>query len=265
MGQRHSVIRALLRLSVLAIHILNGLMLVLINRLRLGDNWFDTRKGRQLIRKWARQACHILAVQIESNGVVSPVKGTLFVANHISWIDIIALYTELDIKFIAKDAVKSWPLIGRLATSTGNLFIERNRHFAMNAVINNIRSELDNNNSIMVFPEGTTTDGWNVKRFYTGLFSSVTNTDTVVQTIALYYKRDGGIDEHAPYIGEDNFITHLFRIASLEKTCLHINFGVPFLPGSMDRHELAALAYSSVVGMLTELRGQTPARLSWAA
>lgn len=253
------------RLPVLFVHILYGLLLVISSRLRLGGTWYDTEQGRAAIKQWATRACRILAIRIEVNGVISPVPGSLFVANHISWIDVLALYCILDTKFISKRAVKSWPLIGTLANSTGNIFIDRKRNFSLNAVISGLRAELESKHSITVFPEGTTTDGRAVNRFHSGLFNAVTNSDYVVQGIAICYTRNAERDELAPYVGDDNFILHLFRIASLSKTCLQIDFAIPFLPDSMSRHEIAAQAYSSIVDILNARGEPTPARLVRAA
>ncbi len=255
MRQERSLLRASLRLSVLTIHLTVGLMIVFSSRLRYGEKWFDTDTGKQIIQSWTHRACRILAIEVQTNGVLSPVRDTLYVANHISWIDIIGLSTVLPAKFIAKDTVKSWPVIGTLATMTGNLFIMRERRFSLNGVIDNIRQELNNKNAVLIFPEGTTTDGWNVSRFYTGLFSSVSNTEHVIQAIALDYQRHDRLDKLAPYIGEDNFVAHLFTIASLEKTCLQIKFGVPFISGNMSRHDIASTTYTDIINMLNEQRG----------
>lgn len=212
-----------------------------------------------------KRACRILSINVEVHGMPSPIQDTLFVANHISWIDIIALASFLDARFIAKDDVKSWPLIGWMASLSGNLFIERNRPTCMKSLIENVCGVLKKYNAIVLFPEGTTTDGMSVNRFYPGLFSSVAYSEHVVQPIALYYQRNGAIDEFSPYIGEDNFISHLFQICSFKSTEVKINLGISFLPISMDRHEIASQAYSDIVGMLNRQRGITPVKLSWAA
>ena len=245
-----SVFRACTRLTVLLIHILYALLLIVKFRLYHGRQWFDTEPGKLVIRWWVQRACHFLALKLQVKGAASIAPNTLFVANHVSWMDIIALLAVSNTKFISKDAVKRWPVIGWLATAIGTLFIHRGKHFAVSRMIDNIRHELDSRHAILVFPEGTTTDGTQVGRFHAGVFNSVSGTQHYVQAIALRYRRYNGPDKFAPYIGDDIFINHLFRIASLKETTLEIVFALPFQPASMNRHYIATTTQTVITDML---------------
>lgn len=231
-------------------HILYALLLIVKFRLYHGRQWFDTRPGKLVIQWWVQRACRVLAIRLHVNGVASTAQDTLFVANHISWIDIIAILAVSNTKFISKDVVKHWPVIGWLATAIGTLFVHRGKYFSVNRMIEDIRHELDNRHAILIFPEGTTTDGTEVARFHTGAFNSVSASEHYVQAIALRYKRQNRLDKFAPYIGNDVFVKHLFRIASLRETSLEIVFATPFQPVSMNRHDIARLTHTSITDML---------------
>lgn len=260
MQKESSVFRACARLTVLMIHILYALLLIVKYRAHHGREWFDTEPGKLIIRWWTQRACRILAVRLHVKGTASIVQDTLFVANHISWLDIIALSAVMNTKFISKDTVRYWPVIGWLAAAIGTLFIHRGKSFAVNRMIEDVRLELDNNHSILVFPEGTTTDGRQVARFHAGLFKSVSGSSHFVQAIALRYRRQGGVDKFAPYIGNDNFAGHLFRIASLRETCLEVAFSQPFQTANMSRYDIAMAAHDVIVDMLRGHQDITPQR-----
>lgn len=248
-----SVFRACVRLMFLIMHLLLVFFVAFVCRIRYGKDWFNTERGRYLIKWWMRQTCRILAIRLQVKGVSSTVQNTLFVANHISWIDIIALASLLDTKFISKRTVKSWPVIGWLATIIGTLYISRGNKFAVNRVIDQIRAELDNNNAVLLFPEGTTTDGRQIARFHASLFKVVSGgEDHMVQAIALRYQRQGRLDNYAPYIVNDNFVAHLFRLAALTETCLEVVFTSPFQAVAMSRHEIAETAHNHIAGILMD-------------
>ena len=248
-GQR-SWLRAVVRLTTLSAHILLGVGLVAALRLSLGQRWFNSRQGKAIVQWWARTVCRILVIRVRQRGAASIVKNTLYVANHISWIDIIAIGSVVQTKFISKHTVRHWPVIGTLVAASGTVFIDRGKHFALNRAIATVRAELDQQHAMLIFPEGTTTDGWNMARFYPGLFSVLKDSRHVIQPLALRYVRDGKLDMLAPYIGEDNFVAHLFRIAAVTETCLELQFGSVIAAGNRGRHELAAVTHAEIMTML---------------
>ncbi|MDH5179574.1 MAG: 1-acyl-sn-glycerol-3-phosphate acyltransferase [Gammaproteobacteria bacterium] len=239
-------IRTIVRLSHLVIHIGAGLLQVAYARFTYGPQWYETGWGIAAERRWMQRACRILAVRIKTCGMVSAVRGTLFVANHISWLDIITLASVIETRFLAKDNVRSWPLIGALTASVGSLFIVRGRYFVIKKVAAEIKHTLNRGRSVLIFPEGTTTDGRTIGRFHSGLFKAVSEDDHFVQPIALSYFRAGRPDPHAPYIGSDTFLAHLFRIASQEVTDVTISFTPPIYTAPLMRNAIADLAQAQI-------------------
>lgn len=253
-----SILRACARLAVLALHIQYGLLLIVLYRYRYGGAWYDSDQGHTVIRWWAKRACRILSLHVRMKGAASIVRGTLFVSNHVSWMDIIALSSLIEAKFLSKETVKYWPVIGALASASGTLFIRRGKYFAVNGVIETIREKLDNNYSILIFPEGTTTDGRRVGRFHAAMFKSVSDSGHFVQAVALRYRRHGKPDELAPYIGNDNFLGHLFKVASLGETRLEVAFTMPFQALNLSRNAIADMTHAAIADILREQEEPAP-------
>ena len=168
-----------------------------------------------VVTSWARRALDILNVRIVWQGNAPPgaVTSTLFVCNHVSWLDILALLAVRPMRFVAKSEVRSWPMIGWMAMKTGTLFLRRNecRHLAQ--VKRTIESALAHGGCIATFPEATTTDGITVRPFHSGLFESAVVSGATVWPVALrYYHSDGSLSKEAAFIGDQSLISSLRRI-----------------------------------------------------
>jgi 1-acyl-sn-glycerol-3-phosphate acyltransferase len=112
----------------------------------------------------------------------------VYVANHVSWLDIPCLLALIDATFVAKDEVARWPLVGDLAVQVDTIFFPRGEGQAQ-AAAERMMWHLVRRRSVMFFPEGTTTDGTTVRHFHSRLFQAATRTGTSVQPIAIRYMK----------------------------------------------------------------------------
>jgi len=135
----------------------------------------------------------------------------LFVSNHISWSDIPVLGGQAPLRFLSKAEVGRWPVIGWLARQAGTLFITRGGGRA-GAARAEIAATLKAGESVLVFPEGTTSSGLTVLPFHSRLLRAAADAAVRIQPISIAYTRDGRPDHLAPFIGEDEFQTHLLRM-----------------------------------------------------
>lgn len=157
-----------------------------------------------------RWACRCLGLEIHQHG--APTESTaLFVSNHISWSDIPVLGSLAPIRFLSKAEVGQWPVIGWLAQQAGTLFINRGGGQARK-VRKRIAENLRAGENVLVFPEGTTSEGLNVLPFHGLLLTAAQDSDTPVQPVTIAYRRAGRPDHLAPFIGEDEFHRHLLRL-----------------------------------------------------
>ena len=149
---------------------------------------------------------------------------TLFTANHISFLDIIVIASTTPARFLSKQALRHWPIIGFITSSAGTIFIKRGNRQVIHKTIQTISSALEQQHSLVIFPDGTTTLGVNVKKFHNGLFQAAINKHIPVQPIALRYIRDGKPDRIAAYIDKDNFIISLIKIMAQSKIDVQLSY-----------------------------------------
>ena len=158
-------------IAILKVSIVLALTITLMPMYLLGlalDYLFGQRIVVLLIKKfWSRAVMRTIGIEWELVGLKS--EAHVFVSNHISWIDILAINSILDVVFIAKKEVRSWPGLGVLAALGQTIFIERK---SLNALSHKLALEecLKKGKSIFFFPEGTSTDGSIIKQFKSSLF-----------------------------------------------------------------------------------------------
>ncbi|MBB5321535.1 lysophospholipid acyltransferase family protein [Marinobacter oulmenensis] len=166
--------------------------------------------------------------QITVHGQLSDGGNALFIANHISWIDIPALGSIQPLRFLSKSEVARWPVIGWLARQGGTLFIQRGARQAR-AVRENIIHRLEQGESIVIFPEGTTSSGIAVLPMHGLLMSTAGAAGVPIQPVTIGYRRDLRSDALAPFIGDDTFQGHLWRLLKKAPTRIEIVYHEPVL------------------------------------
>lgn len=192
----------------------------------------DLRRRREQ-RFFARLLAGI-GVEIEPVGAPVDEPGTLFVANHISFTDVLALALLLDVRFVAKADVRRWPLIGAWAERLGTLFVERGARGQAGAQVSAIGEVLRGGGRVLLFPEGTTSDGLAVLPFRSALLEAAAVARRV-QPVALTYS-DGA---RRAYVGEESLGANLLRLAP-HRARLRIEFLPPVeVPAPFDRKRLA--------------------------
>ncbi len=130
-----------------------------------------TGKGAQILpRLWQKCACTIFRIKINLHGTPHTDSQTIYVSNHISYLDIPVIGSLIDASFVAKDDVESWPLFGYLAKLQQTAFISRDKANVTTAK-SALDKALDNGKSIIMFPEGTSTNGKKVRPFKSSLFA----------------------------------------------------------------------------------------------
>lgn len=168
----------------------------------------------------------ILNIKIQLIGEIYTAKPGLLVSNHASWIDISILSSLTNISFIAKSEVSSWPIFGFLAKMQDTLFIER-KSIKASKQKNEIKDILSKGKRLVLFPEGTSSDGNRVLNFKSSLFS-VAECDSniedlyAIQAITICYKGLNGLPmsrSERPYLswwGDMGLISHLWNMLSFK-------------------------------------------------
>lgn len=200
---------AFLRLLALIAHALLG---ALIAALSPGRTLTETPAGQRVIRLWHRILLAILGLRLRIHGE-PPRAPVLIVANHISWVDIPALGAVCPGHFIAKSEISAWPIIGWLARQAGTFYIKRGDRKASAGVAARMSEAFIARESVLLFPEGTSTDGRTVRAFHARLFAAAIETGCPVQPVSLQYPdRNGFPHPAAPFIGEDTLLRHVWGL-----------------------------------------------------
>ncbi|QVL46832.1 MAG: 1-acyl-sn-glycerol-3-phosphate acyltransferase [Thiocapsa sp.] len=207
-----------------------------------------------MTRRWHRRLCAILGIRIRVFGGAQP--GCLLIGNHISWLDIPVVGAQGEIAFLSKAEVRDWPLIGWLAETAGTLFVERGA-IRIDEIAGRLR-KIGRDRTLMLFPEGTTSDGSDVLRFHPRLFALAQETGLMIQPVALAYRghADERPDPVAPFIGEDTLLAHLLRVIRHPGLTAEVHFLPPTAIGE-DNNTRRLLA-ERTRGAIVEALGMHP-------
>lgn len=237
-----------LRLVRLVLHLLVGvikaaLLLPLVGRAR----------RTELIRRWSAGVLAILNVRLIAKGEVpdSSAADVMFVANHISWLDIYLLDAVCPVRFVAKAEVRAWPVIGWLAVKIGTLFIERTRRHDTARAGREVVDALRQGDCVAVFPEGTTSNGTLLRPFHASLLQSAITSGARLWPVAIrYVHRDGTANLSPAYVDNMSFADSLFRILDEPDLEAEITYLEPLPVQGRSRRELAALAEKAIANAL---------------
>ena len=187
-----------------------------------------------------------LDVRTEGTPIYSDV---LYVANHVSWLDILALGGAAPSVFVSKDDVYGWPLVGMLARIGGTIFIDRGSRRAARGQVDQLGIALLQHQPVALFPEGTTGDGINLIPFRPALFASVAPPPPgiVVQPVAIDY---GPAAPEICWCGDEDLGTNAKKILGRPGALVCTLKFLPALPASADRKQLASQAQAAIAAAL---------------
>ncbi|REL38964.1 1-acyl-sn-glycerol-3-phosphate acyltransferase [Rhodohalobacter sp. SW132] len=205
------------------------------------------------MRNWSRAAALIFNIRVKAEG--KPPKAPFFiVCNHMGYLDIIPLYLQLRCTFVAKKEVRSWPILGKMVDSVGVIFVDRNRRTDVKRVNELITNSLNEFQGLIVFPEGTSTGGYEVKDFHASLLQYPAATNRPVYAASLHYetapKDPPAVDSVCFFGGRESFGSHVVKFAQNRRTDCTIRFREETIQ-SDDRKELAVKLHDAVAEIFT--------------
>lgn len=203
------------------------------------------------IQKWARTMLKRLGVELKVVGAPAPAGPLLLVANHISWVDILALHSVCPCRFVAKADVERWPLVGTLVTGGGTLYVKRESRRDAMRVVHRMAQALNNGDILAVFPEGTTGDGSSVLPFHSGLIQAAISADAPVQPVAMQIidRRSGCPSRAASYMGDESLVGSVWRTLRARELCAVVTFGAPQRAAGRDRRAWAKDLQNEIAAM----------------
>lgn len=242
--------RRLLRAAVLAAHMLLGAS-VALSVLLLPDA-LRRRVVPRVGGWWLRRGAAIIGIKVMVHGAPSE-EPCLRLANHISWLDILVLATQSDAGFVAKAEVGAWPLIGWLARVGNTEFVTRGEHASVRRIIQRLASRLAAGESMTVFPESTSHGSVIPARFRPRLLQAAVDAGAHVQPVAIYYGADPEVMERVAFVGEDTFLSHLWRLLAGGPVLAEVTYLPPLATVTGDCRLLADEAWRAVSHTLSQL------------
>jgi 1-acyl-sn-glycerol-3-phosphate acyltransferase len=245
-------LRYLYRVPMLAWHVLVHLPLVLLmmlppwGRIRLGGETLEYR----VIRLWQGGLMRVFGFRMRRRGTPLP-GATMFVANHVSWVDIIALHSQRMMGFVAKREIAGWPLIGWMASRGETIFHQRGNTESLDGVMQQMLARLREGRSVGVFPEGRTRNGAEVGPFHARIFTAAVEAAVPVQPVALRYGNNGDAQQLVAFRPGEHFFGNFVRLLGEPSREAEACFLEPIAPGSTDgRRRLAELARERIVAAM---------------
>ena len=200
-------LRALWRLLRVIVHGLHGALVCALLFPRLDA---DARMAR--VGWWSARMLHMLGIGLRHQGAVHP-GPLLLVANHVSWLDILAINAVRPVRFVSKSDVRHWPLLGWLVACGGTLFIERERKRDALRVVHQVADTLRGGEIVAVFPEGTTSEGHGLLPFHANLLQAAIATGAPVQPLVLRYRdAQDAVSRSAPYVGDTSLAASVWAV-----------------------------------------------------
>lgn len=176
-----------------------------------------------------------------------PVRG-LVVSNHLSYLDVAAFAAAMPCAFVSKIEVSRWPVFGLLARLAETIFIDRSSRASAEGAALQITGRLTPAVPILLFPEGTSTNGSEVLRFHSRLFEPAVVARAPITSAAIgYAATDGRPEAELCWFGDEPFLPHLWKILGVENVCAHLAFGASRI--YPDRKTAAWEAQAEVEGL----------------
>lgn len=215
-------LRFILRVIPVIALLLQGLLTVMLIFPLLPVRWRSIA-----IHLWSRVLMACCGVSVRPLGL--PVSGgsVLWVANHVSWIDIFCLNSVRPTAFVAKSDIRAWPVIGWLVAGAGTVFIERGNRQAIRLVGDQMRTRFARNEVVGLFPEGTTSNGFDVAPFHASLFEAAIRSGVDVQPVALRFYHRGVRSDYVAFTGEQTLVANMWCLLGTTGVRVELDFLEP--------------------------------------
>jgi len=227
-----------------------------------------TRKGRgkeRFARVYWRGVARVLGLKLRVVGELAAARPVVFVANHSSWLDIVALGAVLPACFIAKGDVADWPVIGAIARLGRTVFVSRARDTVVREQ-RELEGRLAAGDNILLFPEGTTSDGNRVLPFASAFLTlAFCPANPAVQPVTIVYDQLDGLPvrradrPELAWYGDMDLAPHVLKLGRRRSYRATIVLGAPVPPGVHKNRKLLSAALECEIAATAASHGRLPA------
>jgi 1-acyl-sn-glycerol-3-phosphate acyltransferase len=243
--------RILWRLPLLLLHVTLGLAItvVLLGPLGRALRWRGEPMDQWVLRTWSRLMVRAFGMRVRRVGAPLP-GAAMFVANHVSWIDIVLMHSQRALGFVAKSEIERWPLIGWLATQGGTIYHHRGDNESLHGVMHQMLQRLQDGKAVGVFPEGRTCDGREINNFHARIFQPAVLAQVPVQPVALKYGAGGDAQTVIAFRKRENFIQNFWRLLGEPGRPVEVHFLEPASVDGEGRRRLALVCRDRIIAAM---------------
>jgi 1-acyl-sn-glycerol-3-phosphate acyltransferase len=239
-------LRYVYRVPLLFLHVLLAVPLALCTQ-----NTLFARMGgadpldQRMVRWWTTVLLRIFGLRVRRYGQPLP-DPVMFVANHVSWLDIELVHTQRAVCFVAKAEIARWPLIGWLASRGGTIFHRRGSNDSLARVMAVMVERLRAGRAVAAFPEGGTGNARELRTFHARIFQAALDADAPLQPVALRYSRDGDAWPGVAFAPGESFFANAWRRAGEPTLDAEVHFLEPLSERDSGRKRLAEQARTRI-------------------
>jgi 1-acyl-sn-glycerol-3-phosphate acyltransferase len=199
------------------------------------------------IRLWFHAVLRAFGVRLEVHGPkrfqAVPRRGVLVASNHVSWLDELAIDAVQPIRIVAKKDIKGWPVLGRIITAAGTVYLDREKLRELPATVGELATALRDGSAVGIHAEGTTWCGLASGRYKPALFQAALDAGVPVRPIVLRYRIGGHVTTQPAFVGSDTLVDSIRRVLRVKGLVVEVHVLDEIAPGrASDRRELARLA-----------------------
>jgi 1-acyl-sn-glycerol-3-phosphate acyltransferase len=211
------------------------------------------------IQAWSTHVLKAIGVRLNvtpSSAQIGSNNIQLWVANHVSWLDVLVIQALQPCVFVAKSEVRHWPLVGHMAQACGVVFVDRSSSSSARKMVDDVASALHHGYCVAGFPEGTSSEGHDVSLFHANLFEAAIDRGVEVVPLALRYTdaRTGLLCMQAAFVGDLGFMQSLHQVIRTSHLTVGVKIGSTLSPQGHSRRTLAHLSHRSVSSQLQTLQ-----------
>ena len=175
-------------------------------------------------RAWSSMLVRLCGVKVKVIGKHHPQGSALWVANHVSWLDIFILAGIRSVMFIAKSEIRGWPVVGWLVAKVGTVFLQRGQRHSLKKVGDEMQLRFARGEVLGLFAEGTTSTGFDVLPFHSSLFDPAIRAQVDIQPVALRFYHHGQRSDFASFVGDETLVGNLWTLLGATGVSVEVEF-----------------------------------------
>lgn len=221
------------------------------------DKWRAVKGMTKLIRYWGAGLLKIFHVNLAVTGDVAAYNGELVVSNHTGYLDICVHAAVFGLRFCPKSDIRSWPVLGWYTSFTHPIWIDRSSRLKSKEALAEFCATLEHKVPLIIYPEGTSTDGTHVLPFKSSPFEAAAEGGFPVLPVVTLYRVPDGEDSPCWY-GDIKFIPHLWKLVGIPRIECEVHVLDPIAPAGRSRKEIAALTHRAIAEAHAEYLNPPP-------